>query len=497
MRAKSLLKKVLLLSLVTTSVYALEHNVTLEEAIDIALKNNNKIKTSQTDIMIADTMYNQALSANYPTLDLEITAARLDEAPTFEMRGNAQMSDQFAQEQLLANAQFMDAAFAAQALAQTATPTANAMIAGGLVKGQTMPIEMEVQMAGRDTVFSQVNMKLLLYTGGKISAIVKQASIAKDIAQQRKRRTKSEVIYDVKRYYYGVVLTKQLKQLSDDTIARMGFIRDLTSELYKGGSLNVKKTDYLRSKLSVSLIESLHEEIVQKEAMAKSALLFAMGLSWKDKIDVSQESIKAPNMDATLEVLVNDAHHYNPDYTSLKLAIDIHGAKVDEAHSEYLPNIGLVASAQNIYSDYEYGLVNDTNKNSWTIGVGVQWSLFNGMRTTNKVEQSRLEKLRLEQQELLLQDGLALQVKQAFLKINSSYKQYNILKEAHKTSQENRDLNTRAYQEDMVETKDVIESQLFESYTTAAYYRSSHDHALARASADFIVGKAVEDSIKE
>jgi len=491
MKSKKLLEKLLLLSLVTTSVYAIDHTVTLEEAIDIALRNNNKIKTSQTDIMIADTMYNQALSANYPTLDLDITAARLDEAPTFEMRGMTSVDN------TQSIALYNSLSAAAGADGNVNTSGAYAGIAASMPAQATLPIEMEVQMMGRDTVFSQLNMRLPIYTGGKISAIVKQASIAKDIAQQKKRRTKSEVIYDVKRYYYGVILTKQLKQLSDDTIARMGFIRDLTSELYKGGSLNVKKTDYLRSKLSVSLIESLHEEIVQKEAMSKSALLFAMGLSWKDKIDVTQSDIKTPNMDKTLESLVNNAYNYNPEFTSLKLAIDIHGAKVDEAQSEYLPNIGFVASAQNIYSDYEYGLVNDTNKNSWTIGVGVQWSLFNGMRTTNKVEQSRLEKLKLEQQELLLQDGLALQVKQAFLKINSSYKQYNILKKAHVTSQENRDLNTRAYQEDMVETKDVIESQLFESYTTAAYYRSLHDHALARASADFIVGKAVEDSIKE
>ena len=488
---KKIIIKVLLLSLVTSSLYATEHIVSLDEAITMALQNNNKLKVSQTSIKIADTMYNQALSAHYPTLDVDITAMRLDEPTTFDMRGTTTIDNT----QTIQMYQGLSGAAAADANPNTSG--AYAGIAASTPVHSELPIEMEVQMTGRDTVLSQINATLPLYTGGKITAIVDQASIGKQIAQEAKRKTQNEVIYDVKRYYYGVVLTKQLKKLSEDTLARMGFIRDLTSRLYQGGSLNVKKTDYLRTKLSLNLIESLHEEISQKEVMAKSALLFSMGLPWTDSVDITQKSIKEPVMNETLETLVSNAYNFNPDYTSLKLAINIHDAKIDEAQSDYLPTVGAFASAQNIYNDYEYGLVNEANKNSWTIGVGVQWSLFNGMRTTNQVEQSRLEKLKLEQQELLLQEGLALQVKQEFLKMKSTYKQYTILNEATQTAQESRDLNTRAYQEDMVTTKDVIESQLFESYTTAAYYKSFHDHALARAQADFIVGTALEESLKK
>jgi len=489
---KHILKKVLLLSLVASSLSALEHTVSLDEAIAIALQNNNKLKVSQTAIDISNTMYNQAMSAHYPTLDVGISAMRLDEPTTFDMRGTTTIdnSQTIAMYQGLSAAAQADNGNVANNLSST-----YAGIAAATPATSELPIEMDVQMTGRDTVLSQVNATLPLYTGGKITAIVEQASIGKKIAHEAKRRTQNEVIFDVKRYYYGVVLTKQLRKLSDDTMSRMGFIRDLTSKLYQGGSMNVKKTDYLRTKLSVNLIETLHEDIVQSELMAKSALLFAMGLPWTDSVDVTQESIKEPKMDKTLDSLVNSAYHFNPDYTSLKLAIDVYGAKIDEAQSDYLPSVGLMASAQNIYNDYEYGLVNDTNKNSWTIGVGVEWSLFNGMRTTNQVEQSRLEKLKLEQQELLLEEGIALQVKQAFLEMKSTYKKYGILSEATQTAQESRDLNRRAYQEDMVTTKDVLESQLFESYTTASYYKSSHDHALARAQVDFVVGTALEESL--
>jgi len=485
------IKIVISMSLLASSLLGMDYKVSLDEAIAIALKNNAKLKVSQTSIEIADTLYNQAYSAHYPTLDLSVNAFRMSQDAKFELRGETVIDNT----QSIAMNNALSQAAQADGNLNTAGTYAN--IAASTPAQTVMPIEFNTKILGRDSVISKVSTVLPLYTGGKISAYVKQAGIGKKIAQEGKRRSENEVIYDVKRYYYSVVLTKQLKKLSDDTMERMGFIQELTTQLYKGGSLNVKKTDYLRTKLGINIMESLNIEITTNETLAKSALLFAMGLTWSDSVDVTQKKIAVPTMDKSLETLVNGAYSFNPDYQTLKLAINVYDAKIDEAQSDYLPSIGAYASAQNVYNSYEYGVINKDNKNTWTIGIGVEWSLFNGMRTSNQVEQNRLEKLKLQQQELLLKEGLALQVKKEFLKIKSSYKQYEVLTEATQTAEENRDLNTRAYQEDMVDTKDVIESQLFESYTLGAYYKSMHTHAIARAELDYIVGRAMSEALEQ
>ncbi len=474
----------------TTMLLAETKIVSLEEAIDIALKNNNALKISQTSIKIADTMYKQSMSANYPTLDISVSAMRMDQNPTFDMVGTTTIDN--TQTKTMYNT--LSGAAAADGNAVTSATYAG--IAAATPNQSTLPIDMKVKLADRDSIVSRINMEYPLYVGGKISAMIAQASLGKKIAQEGEKRTKNQVIYDVKRYYYGVVLTKQLKQLSEDTLARMDFLKELTSKLYNGGSMHVKKTDYLRSKLSVNFIESLDEKIGQKEAMAKSALLNAMGLSWKEDIDVKDATLEKPLMSENMSLLVQDAYKFNPDYNSLKLAIDIKKEKVNESQSDYLPHVGISATAQNIYNSYDYGIINDDNKDSWTIAIGATWSIFNGMRTTNKVEQSRLEKLKLEQTKILLEEGLALQVKQSFLAMQSSFKQFKILEEASQTAKESRELNTRAYQEDMVETKDVIESQLFEAYTQGDFYRAKYDHAIARAKLDMIVGSAMDKKKK-
>lgn len=481
------IKYTLLFILIGVTLNAGEYKVSLEEAIDIALKNNQKLKISQTSIEIAETMYKQAMSAHYPTLDLSVSAARIEKPMTFSIAGTTPVDNT----QAIVGYNALSAAAAADGDFATSATYAN--IAASTPAQSPLPINMEVQMTGRDTVTSEISTTIPLYTGGKISAIVQQAKIGKKIAQENKLRTKNEIIYDVKRYYYGVVLTKQLKKLSEETLEKMDLIRELTSRLYQGGSLSVKKTDYLRTKLSVERIKSVSEKISKNEIMAKSALLFAMGLSYNDTVEVTQESIKTPSINKNLEEIIENAYDFNHDYKTLKLVIGLHEAKIDEAQSSYLPSVGLKASAQNVYSDYEYGLVNDNNKNTWTIGIGLEWSLFDGMRTINEVKQSRLEKLKLKQQEIVLKDGIALQVKQAFIELNSTYNQYMIFKEAVQTAKESCDLNTRAYQEGMVDTKDVVEAQLSESLMMADYYESLYEHTLAHISVNHIVGEVIQN----
>jgi outer membrane protein TolC len=76
--------------------------------------------------------------------------------------------------------------------------------------------------------------------------------------------------------------------------------------------------------------------------------------------------------------------------------------------------------------------------------------------------------------------------------MGQSHRQFNALLSAKESSAENADLNTRAYQADMVETKDVIEAQIMETFAKMAYYKNLHDFSFSRAQLDFIIA----DSIK-
>jgi outer membrane protein TolC len=183
---------------------------------------------------------------------------------------------------------------------------------------------------------------------------------------------------------------------------------------------------------------------------------------------------------------------FNPDKQRLELAIRAADYKIDEARSGFYPVVGLEGSVYRAWNDYDGGLINRDNREGWTLGLGVKWDLFDSGLTQAGVDAARAGKMKLEAQKVLLDNGLALQIKDDLLKIQRSRAQVDDNGKALGYAEENRKLHVRAYQEEMVETKDVIEAQMVETFTSLNFHRSRHDLHGALADLDFRLGQAVQ-----
>ncbi len=438
-----------------------DKTLTLQEAIDIALANNQKHNIAKTTVEIAKARHKQALSANYPSMDFTLSAIRKDKDPDFILKGDIELPQE------LSNALALATAVSDEQKAQILQA-----IRLGVFPKQSLPLDLDIKLMQRDIVTGTLNINYPLYTGGKISSVIKQADLAIRASNNDLKKSDDEIRFDIKNYYHSALLMQNLDKLLGDMIERMEFIRDLTQRLYTGGSMHVKKTDYLRTKLTLSMIKSNYSVVVSKEKEAKAALAYAMGVDYH-----STFTLQAPKSDPAipthLNSLIQKAYINNPLMNNLKIAEDIYNAKIKEAKSAYLPQVALFGNTKRI----QYGLINDEDKNSWMIGIGAKISLFEGFRTKNQVLEARLKKQKISAQKCQYQDALALQLKRVFFELKRSKEQIDILKKSLKTAKENRELNIRAYQEDIVETKDVLEAQIMETMTWSDYYRAEYDYA--------------------
>jgi outer membrane protein TolC len=347
----------------------------------------------------------------------------------------------------------------------------------------------------RKNFVASLNATLPIYTGGQVSAIVRQAEQGMKAAREEARRTDLQVAYDTTRYYYGAVLARELVQIGRDALSRMEVTLELTENLYTKGSGKVKKTDFLRNKTVVEWLRTTVTALESNEQLARAALTNSMGMDWENPVEPAPQELPYVPAKADLKELVSGAYSFNPDWARIEAGLEAASAKIDEAKSGHLPKIGLFGNLTRIENSYDKGIVTSDNKTSWTIGIGLELPLFNGMRTTNEVREARARLEKLKQQQFLLKEGIALQVKHIFIQLMSTQQQKTSSESAAVSSEENRALNERAYQEEMVETKDVIEAQLIESLMKAQYRKTLFDHLEARASLDFVVGKQITDII--
>jgi outer membrane protein TolC len=343
--------------------------------------------------------------------------------------------------------------------------------------------------------YNTLSATIPLYTGGKVSSIVKQTEQGMRAAKEEAKRTDLQITYDVTRYYYGAVMTRELVQIARDSLARMEVTLELTERLYTQGSGRVKKTDYLRNKTFVEWLRSTLKELEGREQLAKAALTNAMGVPWDAPVEPSAREIPFTSAKAELKDLVSEAYLFNPDWASLDAGLVAAEAKIREAGSGHLPKIGLFGSFTHIENSYDKGIVSKENTNSWNVGIGIDIPIFNGLRTVNEVREMRARLGKLKEQQVLLKEGIALQVKHVFIQMMSAQEQKNSTEAAALSAEENRALNERAYQEELVETKDVIEAQLIESLMKAQYQKSLYDNVEARANLAYIVGREVTEMI--
>ncbi|WP_457743310.1 TolC family protein [Sulfurimonas sp.] len=449
------LKLLIVSGLLLTPLFAKRYSV--DEAIKTALCNNQKRNISAQDRRIAQAKYKQSLSANYPTLDIKLVANRKDEAFVDEVKYDFVLPPQLA----------------------------------GALGTSAIPVDYTHTIMGRDTQIARADAKYALYTGGKISALQKQAKAGMAYTKEAAALTDEQIVLNVKKYYAALILATKIEKLMQDTVDKMQATYELTSTFYKGASMKVKKTDYLRAKMTLLNMKSILESFKNATKLAKSALRFEMGLKDNDLLNVVENSYKAYKLSHSLENYYETLYLNNHQLKQTEIGLEAKDAKIDEMKSGFLPTIGLYANAQSLHNNKSGGLINSKNNDSWNIGVAMTYNLFNGGLSTSQTQEAKAEKLKLKAQQAYLKSGLKLKAKKAFLNAVTAQKQVSIMQEATDIAKQNSDLNFRAYQEEMVDTKDVLESQFMCSLTEAGLYRAQYAVLVNEAELEFLVGKAL------
>ena len=93
--------------------------------------------------------------------------------------------------------------------------------------------------------------------------------------------------------------------------------------------------------------------------------------------------------------------------------------------------------------------------------------------------------------QMLFKGGLALQLKNAFLQMNQARQVHESTQAAANDAAALRDLTERAYRQDLVETNDLIEAQIFEALALVNAQKALYSHAAARSLVDFLVGHEI------
>jgi outer membrane protein TolC len=443
--------------------------LTLSQCIEIALEQNQKQRISKLAVETAQYQYRQALSSFWPQVTVDIAYNRQDEDVNFIFPESTYSYD------------------------LTLPPS----MGGATLNGQAHLTEKEIRLMDQERFISTLNLTYPLFTGGLRSNTVKAAKSNRKAAEHALRRTEMELVRDVRRIYYGAVLARRLADIAQETLIRLETTADLTERLYREGSGKVTKLDYLRIAVIMESARSIAERLKSNVALSKAALGNTMGLAWDAAPTLAETSIPFLALEVDTQKLVADTYRFNPDWNRLAAGLEAARALVEKEKSAHAPKVALSGTLWRWEDGLSgEGLSTDENKEGWSVGVGLKMPLFTGFRTTNKILESKVRLKKMESRQILLKEGLALQVKHAVIRMGRSQNIREASFKATGRAEEYRELSVRAYMNELIQTKDVIEAQILEALSRARLETAQYETAMARFDIDYIVGQEVQKLIK-
>lgn len=452
----------------------------LDQCLQEAMANSHRRPASKYAVMMAEAQHRQALAGYWPQIGAKGGYQRVDQSPNFLFPASSI--------QVPAQTLPLPPGFGLAIV----DPANNVIGSLSAFPAQSIQVPaQDVKLMDENSFMASVEATWLLYDGGMRKGYREQAKGLVDIMKQESRRTDLEIADSVKRLYFGSVLAAQLHQVGNDTLARMEATLNLTETMYKEGGGKVKKTDWLDNKVMVETLRSMVALLEKNELMAQAALANTMGLPWNSSVKpVDKETPYAPFI-KPLDGLVSSAYQFNPDWAKVEAGIRAAEGAVRTANSEYYPKLAVTGELHKWWNDYEAGLSTERNKEGWTVGVGMEIPLFTGFSTRNKVAETKARVAKIKEEQFLLKEGIGLQIKDTFLALAAAEKAHQATLDAMSAAVENRDLNTRAYQNELVETEKVIRAQLMEALMSAQHYKARYDHIALQSQLNLVVGTEV------
>jgi outer membrane protein len=232
-----------------------------------------------------------------------------------------------------------------------------------------------------------------------------------ELTRKATQRTKIELTVTVTKAYYSVLLNDERMKLIESNVARLKKLMEDTKALNANGF--VEKTDLDRVTVAYNNLLVEKEKISRLMELGNNLLKFQMGMDQQAKLTLSD---KLEDVKIILDASA-DKFDYGKrvEYSLMQTQKDISQLQLKRFKMGYLPNMALYGSANaNAYRN-KFDIFN--TRKSWypmiVVGARIGVTLFDGLQNQHRIQQSKLDILKAENNMKMVQQSIDLEVASA------------------------------------------------------------------------------------
>jgi outer membrane protein TolC len=320
----------------------------------------------------------------------------------------------------------------------------------------------------------------LLYDFGKTSSSIDAAKYGLKAREIETVRAKNRSALEFIIAYYDLLEAEKLLQVATEEVKQYEAHKKDAEVRYSGGV--VTKNEVLQA--DVTLADSRQRFLIAdnlrslRESRINSLLLRPLN----EPVQL-EEITKSPSAGITLESAWTAAEAESPEIGEIDAGIRSKEESIKATRAEYMPSFYLSGGYE--YMENQY-LV---NQNNWSVIAGVNINLFSGGASSAKVHMGKneLTSLRITRDKIV--DAVRLDVKGAFLELQSSTQRIEVTKTAVAQAEENLRLQRLRYQEGVGTAIEVLDAVTLLSATQSNTWKAFYGFERAEAGLLYSMGR--------
>ncbi|MBN1594184.1 MAG: TolC family protein [Candidatus Coatesbacteria bacterium] len=326
-----------------------------------------------------------------------------------------------------------------------------------------------------------------LFMGGAIYYSRKQASGGVAVAEEQLEGTKQDVALGVAQAYYSVLQAQQILGVAELTETAMAAHRRTADSFYKAGV--VAKVDFLQA--DVRYAESQQGVIKAFNAVetAKSAFNNALGREISSPVELVETHLPLP-FDMTLSACMEAALNERPELVAMRDSIDISRSAEKAIRSTFFPQISGV---------YEKNLTKKPlswdRDEDWSVSLVASWDIWQWGKQKFDFDQAKASTNSARYQLNLMEDGILLEVTQAYLSVEESQKLIDVTRRAIVQAEENVRMSKERYAQSIATITEVLDAEVLLANARMSYYSALYDHDVAIARLLRSIGRPIGELV--
>lgn len=436
------MRKLLLMLTILSTMLAAQTNQTtiinLDQAINLALEKNADLKIASMEVNKSQEKLREARSGLFPKLDINGQYQRYIDKPVI-------------------------------------------FLPAGSPLGRTLTI-------GSDNSYSAVASLSVPLFAWSLYEGIGLASDALTISKESYRSIKNKVVSDVKKAFLSVLLTRETKEVMEQSLKNAQENFENIKRLNSAGQLS--DYDVLRAEVQV---ENLKPTVLQMEnnyVLSLEALKVAIGLDANQNIDVTgnmdfEEPYKTPSE----QDMINELIKNNPQLALLEYQVKLNDKNVSFEQSAYLPTLSGFGNYQYQTQANDFKFSDYNWVKTFVLGLQLQVPIFNGFKTQARVSQAEIGLNQAEEQKRNMTEAIKTQALSILYRVQQAVKRIEGQNKTVDQATQGYEIAKRRLENSLATQLEVNDAELALRQAKLNRLQAIYDLKVAEADLDNVLGK--------